>query len=319
MRRYYRYGCFLILLLFAGCGSAELEEQNQTIDTSVLGEQIEVNSSESIANSYEEDSLTPISEEIKEETTVTLTEENLSQEEENITSTLSITPPLEIPITVEIEPQSEPQPQSEPTPLTSLDYHQKFIEHNNCDQILDKLFLVICYDYQKKAAKSVAYTLEGDLMNELNIQDRPNFYEEESIQEPYRAKLADYRGSGYDRGHLAPDAAFDWSQESLEATYSLANIIPQAPIVNQQMWVDVEGYAREKAIELGSLEVVNLIDYNHSSITIGEGNVTVSTGYYKILYNQEKGYEECFYYANDLNASSSGDSPLMHMVSCRSI
>ncbi|NOZ90783.1 MAG: DNA/RNA non-specific endonuclease [Epsilonproteobacteria bacterium] len=261
----------IVLLLFVGCGTVQVEENNDD------------NSSSNIT-----------------ETINDITNNNTSSIETIVT-----------PETVENRTILE-----EP----SKDYKAKFINENNCNQILDKEFLVICYDYKLKVAKAVAYTLEGDLVNELNIKDRPYFYEEELIDEPYRAKLNDYRGSGYDKGHMAPDAAFDWSQESLEATYSLANIIPQVPEVNQHMWVDVEAYARSKAVELGEVDVVNVIKYdNNNPKYIGEDNVAVSVGYYKILFNEDESYEECFYYANDINSTRENDNLSKHKVDCNNI
>jgi endonuclease G len=199
------------------------------------------------------------------------------------------------------------------------DYKRKFINKSRCNQIIDKEFLTVCYDFKLKEAKSVYYSLEGDLVNELNIKERPHFYEDEMIDEPYRAKIADYNGSGYDRGHLAPDASFDWSSESLEVTYALSNIIPQVPVVNREMWVKAEEYARDKAVELGKLDIVNVVKYSDPSEQIGKGKIAVSIGYYKILYNKKQGYEECFYYANDKNSSSKDDKLLSHKVNCAEI
>jgi endonuclease G len=198
-------------------------------------------------------------------------------------------------------------------------YVKKFINNSNCSQIIDKEFLVICYDYKMKEAKSVAYKLDGDLVNELNIKDRPSFYEEEAIDERYRAEDRDYVHSGYDRGHLAPDASFDWSKESLEATYSLANIIPQAPTVNRKMWVKVEQYARDKAVELGEIEVINVVKFSDEPEYIGKNRIAISMGYYKILINEQENYKECFYYSNDLNSSSKNDTVASHRVNCGEI
>ena len=200
---------------------------------------------------------------------------------------------------------------------TQTDYKSKYINSKNCNQIIDKEFLEICYDYRLKVAKAVSYTLEGDLVNELNIKERPKFYEEESIDEQYRAKYSDYTSSGYDRGHLAPDASFDWSEESLKATYSLANIIPQIPEVNQKTWVKVEKYARDKAVELGEINVLNLVKYNSNPKFIGRDKIAVSIGFYKILYNRGLNYNECFYYLND--KSNLDENISSHKVNCSEI
>lgn len=77
-----------------------------------------------------------------------------------------------------------------------------FINNTDCDQIIEKNFLTICYDYNLKAPKAVGYTLRGDQVNELNIEERPYFKIEPTIAKEYRASYSDYTHSGYDRGHL---------------------------------------------------------------------------------------------------------------------
>jgi len=203
--------------------------------------------------------------------------------------------------------------------IEKISFKANFINEGNCSQIIDNSFIVVCYDYQFKAAKSVAYHLDGDLVNELNIEERPSFYEEESLDKAYRATSDDYSNSGYDRGHLAPDASFDWSQESLEAVYTLANIIPQAPTVNRYMWIDSEKYARTKAVEFGEIDVVNVVKYLPDANRIGEDNLTVSKGFYKILYSQDNNYTECFYYENNLDVNATDDNLSIHHRDCAEI
>jgi len=300
----------LIAWLFLGCGTVQVEQENNssTPILSVLG----------ISSSVEENStnIEPIS--IVENSEINSSRVQEVQPTISTEETEQINTPIinETPI---IESTPIPIPTPQPIVEEPKDYKAKFINENSCNQILDKEFLEICYDYSLKVAKSVAYTLEGDLMNELNIQERPSFYQEESIDKPYRAKSSDYTHSGYDRGHLAPDASFDWSQESLDATYSLANIIPQVPKVNRYMWIKVEAYARDKAIDLGEITVVNVVKYGNDNLHIGDDNITVSIGYYKILFNTDESYEECFYYANDINASSEDDNLSKHKVDCHTI
>ena len=209
---------------------------------------------------------------------------------------------------------------SQPDNNTNIrDIKSQFFNNTLCDTIIDKEFFEICYSYDFKTAKSVAYRLNGDLVNELNIKERPRFYEEQSLAPSQRAKYYDYTNSGYDRGHLAPDASFDWSKESLNAVYSLANIIPQVPEVNQDMWVKVEKYARDKAVELGLVNILNVVKYDSNPKRIGEDSIAVSKGFYKILYNSDESYKECYYYANEPNENSSSDLLSSHRVNCDTI
>ena len=203
--------------------------------------------------------------------------------------------------------------------VTPKDYKSRFINRSNCNQIIDNEFIHICYDHKLKAAKSVAYHLDGDLMNSPNIDERPSFYVEKSIDKQYRVSTTDYTNSNYDRGHLAPDAAFDWSDESLNAVYTLANIIPQAPQVNRNMWSQIEKYSRDKAIELGEIEVINVVKYGKQSKRIGKNKMAVSRGFYKVLYNSDERYEECFYYANKLNLTSRDDVISKHRIGCNEV
>ena len=213
---------------------------------------------------------------------------------------------------IESTPTNNTQQQRE----EKTDYKSQFINTTSCNQIIDKEFITICFDYKLKGAKSVAYRLDGDLMDELNIKKRPSFYKEPTLEKKYQIVTTDYTNSGYDRGHLAPDASFDWSQESLDAVYSLANIIPQAPQVNRNMWVKVEDYARDKAMELGELDVINVVQYSKNVKRIGKNKMGVSRGFYKVLYNDSEKYKECFYYSNRLNASSREDTVEKHKVDC---
>lgn len=199
---------------------------------------------------------------------------------------------------------------------TASFYKVKFIDENNCSQIIDNEFIEICYDYKKKAATAVAYTLDGDLVNEGNIKDRPSFYVEKSLKEKDRISVTDYINSGYDKGHMAPDASFDWSEESLDAVYTLANAIPQAPQVNRYSWKRLEDYARDKAVEYGSIQVVNVVKYGQRSSRMGKNRMAISKGYFKILYNEEENFEECYYYSNKLGVSMKDDVLADHEISC---
>ncbi len=195
----------------------------------------------------------------------------------------------------------------------------EYVNHTNCDQIIDKTFYKVCYDYSLKATKAVSYTLQGDLVNELNIKERPYFYSEKVIPAAYRAYYKDYKNSSYDRGHIAPDAAFDWSQESLDATYSLSNIMPQARKVNRYTWTKAERYARFVAVQRGNIHVINILTYDDIPLRIGSHSIAVPSGYYKVLYSADQTYTRCLYYANDNAIDTSEDKLRDHDIDCSEV
>ena len=204
------------------------------------------------------------------------------------------------------------------TPLLALNSNQ-FINNTNCNQVLDKVFYQVCYDHNLKAAKAVSYTLSGDLVNETNIEKRPSFKVDKTIDRDKRASTSDYTKSGYDRGHMANDAAFDWSQESLETTYKLSNIVPQVRKVNRYTWSKAERYARFIAVQLGEVNIINLIAYPSTPQRIGKHQIAVPQGFYKILYNNDQNYSKCLYYKNDNNIDTKADRLKQHEVECSTL
>jgi endonuclease G len=53
------------------------------------------------------------------------------------------------------------------------------------------------------------------------------FQEDTSVPIGFRARLADYLRSGFDRGHMAPAADAKFSQAAMDETFILTNISPQ--------------------------------------------------------------------------------------------
>jgi len=194
-----------------------------------------------------------------------------------------------------------------------------YINKANCDQIIDKQVFTICYDYKMKGAKYVSYTLDGNKVNAVNIKKRNSFYTEKSLPKEYRSHTKDYTRTGYDRGHLANDASFDYNEKVVRKTYTMANITPQAPNVNRRTWIKSEKLERKVAVSLGMVKVLNGIVYSSNPKRIGRNKVAVPNGFWKMIYNNKKNYKKCFYYKNDLNAIFKGDKLKSHLFDCNKI
>jgi endonuclease G len=67
----------------------------------------------------------------------------------------------------------------------------------------------------------------------------------------------DYTGSGYDRGHLAPNhlIATRYGREAQHQTFLMSNIVPQRPALNRGVWQRLEGFEDALANRLGPLWV----------------------------------------------------------------
>ena len=192
---------------------------------------------------------------------------------------------------------------------------------NECDQILDKSYYQICYDYKAKGAHIVEYTLDGDKVNSRNIKKRPRFYPDKSIPRQYRTKSSDYTHNEFhaDRGHLAPDASFDWSKKSLHSVYSMANIIPQYKWINRKSWVKAEKYERLVATRLGQVQVINIVKYGDYRQRLRKSGIAYPVSYIKMLRNEDKGFKRCFKYKNDAKAYRKDDKLRDHEVDCGNV
>ena len=100
------------------------------------------------------------------------------------------------------------------------------------------------------------------------------------------ASLADYKKSGYDRGHLSPAADFAFDEEAMSKTFYMSNMSPQAGSFNRGIWKDLEAQVREWAGIFGRVYVVSgpILEKRASEYkTIGENAVVVPEFYYKVL------------------------------------
>lgn len=165
---------------------------------------------------------------------------------------------------------------------------------DNCGQHLDKgmpstnsdLFLcrdgyAVGYNYDTKNADWVAYHVTAESVNITN--KRSNSFKEDTEMPDYaRSTLADYKGSGYDRGHLAPSATMDFTRESMKQSFLMSNMSPQLPGFNRVGWRVLEEHVRDLANEYNELYVVTGPIYEGNEGTIGNG-VVIPSAFYKVI------------------------------------
>ncbi|MDE6559679.1 MAG: DNA/RNA non-specific endonuclease, partial [Muribaculaceae bacterium] len=97
------------------------------------------------------------------------------------------------------------------------------------------------------------------------------------------AEPADYRNSGYDRGHLCPAADQKWSPAAMSDCFVMANMTPQDHALNAGAWATLEEKERlwakrDSAIVIVAGPVYKDSDRKH----IGSG-VRVPSAFFKVL------------------------------------
>ena len=115
------------------------------------------------------------------------------------------------------------------------------------------------------------------------------FFEDRNIPGSDRSHLSDFRGSGFDRGHMAPSGDMP-TQEAQQESFSLANMVPQDRGLNRYLWADVESAVRDLAVREGAIFVVTGPAFDHGDrLTALRGRVLVPSAVFKAVYVPGKG------------------------------
>lgn len=162
------------------------------------------------------------------------------------------------------------------------------LPYNTAFQIVKRPFFTLSYNEQHEQANWVAYTLYPN--NEDSTVIRKNRFKPDPLVTTLSASLQDYKGSGYDRGHLAPSKALSYSQEANDASFFMSNMSPQLPDFNRGIWKKIEAKVFEWSNKSDSLYVVTGPVLDKIIDTIGENEVSVPGAYYKTIlrFNRSK-------------------------------
>ncbi len=98
------------------------------------------------------------------------------------------------------------------------------------------------------------------------------------------ATLADYKNSGYDRGHLCPAGDMKWSQESMDACFLLTNMSPQDHQLNNGAWKNLEEKCRTWAIRDSAIIIIcGPVLTDKLPRSIGQTPVPVPERFFKVV------------------------------------
>lgn len=143
----------------------------------------------------------------------------------------------------------------------------------------------VCFNTDRQIPDWVAYVLtDAEVGGQVPRKDR--FVPDPDIP-GMRATTDDYKGSGYDRGHMAPAADMKWSEEAMKESFYLSNICPQNRNLNKGDWNDLEEKVRDWAGRYGALCIVCGPVDDTGLATIGANDVAVPKRFFKVILRQE--------------------------------
>lgn len=159
-------------------------------------------------------------------------------------------------------------------PVNHLQHELQLVEHTAFS---------LGYAEEHEQAAWVAYLLSS--RHDENLHNRRNNFRTDPKVLSESASPRDYTNSGYDRGHLAPAADFDFSRKALSESFFMSNMSPQLPSLNRGDWKTLEELIRQWASAEDSLWVITGPVLGEGLKKIGGNSVSVPDYFYKIIFD----------------------------------
>lgn len=163
---------------------------------------------------------------------------------------------------------------------------QELLPTSTTHQIVRHTYYTLSYSEPNEQAEWVYYELTAEMVR--GNQKRTDDYRPDEKVTTISAQIDDYKGSGYDRGHLCPAGDMKLSYKSMSESFYLSNMSPQIKEFNDGIWNDLENKVRSWALVKGELYVVTAGVLTSNMGKIGPDGVTVPKYFYKVLYYPKK-------------------------------
>lgn len=154
--------------------------------------------------------------------------------------------------------------------------------HPASAQIIVHSAYTIQYNEKYEQADWTAYALTGDMLT--GVTGRTDDFRPDPAVPTGSATPADYKGSGYDKGHLVPANDMAFSPVCMSETFFMSNMSPQVPAFNRGIWKQLEELVRKWAKDNGGIYIVTgpvLKDGGFD--TIGPDRVAVPKRFFKVI------------------------------------
>lgn len=180
-------------------------------------------------------------------------------------------------------------------------------ESNLGDSILYFQGFSVIYSYKYNLPRYVFHRLTADQI--VSNDQRPPVKRRNSFS-PYElpngrltTTNVDFKGSGYDRGHMVPAGDFVWNKELKDETFTYANINPQTPSLNRGIWANMEGRIRNKVVSYSEdAYIVTGAIFNPACLDkIGPNGICVPVSYFKIVFFPSKEMMFAFLFDNTID------------------
>jgi len=160
-------------------------------------------------------------------------------------------------------------------------FDNSFLPHSTTGELVHHQFYSLSYSSKHQQAEWVAYRLHPNHLSE-NSFDRPYFEIDKKVKGG-SADWRNYRGSGYDRGHLCPAGDRRFSYEAYAETFLTSNASPQDSKFNAGVWNRLEIQIRHWVPKTGELYIITGGVLKEGLKTIGKDNVSIPDYFFKVV------------------------------------
>jgi endonuclease G len=159
---------------------------------------------------------------------------------------------------------------------------QLFLPCSPTEQLVFHQSITLNYSEAHEQAEWVYYELAAIHLVDDKVKRRNNFRADPKVS-TRSASVADYKNSGFDRGHLAPAADMAFNATSMSESFYMSNMCPQAPAFNRGIWKSLEALVRSWINDNTSLFIAAGPILQDSLPCIGKNNVYVPQYFYKAI------------------------------------
>jgi len=183
------------------------------------------------------------------------------------------------------KPDGQPSPPAQPqTPEQAAQIYLALGNPSNAatadanNYLLVNNYMAISYSRDRAIPNWVAWRVTRADMGDIDRED--SFRPDDRLPKGWaRVTPADYTGSGYDRGHICPNADRNGSPDSMAATFLMTNMTPQTPDLNRGPWQKLEAYLRTLVTRGSDVYIVSGVYGANGKI---KNKVTIPSNNWKI-------------------------------------
>ncbi len=161
--------------------------------------------------------------------------------------------------------------------------YEEYLPSSKCGEVIHYNYYSVSYCEEKKTSEwTIHIPLKGVVRRAKSFTQDPSG----RGVSPYN-----YKGSGFDRGHMVPAADMKLNETSMRESFFMTNVLPQNAFFNRVVWKRLESLFRTKTLEwLKDKDNLTIITghFGEHKEKFGPDEVPVPTHFYKVAFDMTK-------------------------------